>query len=169
MTRDRERGSALVVVMLILSALLAGAAIVLSVQRGDVHSVGLVREARDSLYCAEAGLAAARARIGDHLADVGALLDGDSGNDPEWYPLVADVGDGGDPDYEVTVRDNDDEVAPLADDPTTDRDLQIFIVSRCVRHDEVTREVLELVSFQGGGHAYRDQAGQGSGNTGNAN
>jgi hypothetical protein len=167
--RDGERGATLIVVMVLLVALLAGAGVALSVQLGDTRSVGLIRETRDSTYCAEAGLAASRATISASYASWALLLDGDAANDPPWYPIVGDIGDGGDPDYEVTVRDNDDERAPNANDPTRDDDLLLFIVARCTRYPDTPREILELVGYEGAGSVYRDQQGQGASNTGNTN
>ena len=167
--RDREHGGALPLVMITLTVLLAAGAMSLSLQQGDTRSTGLVRAAHESLYCAEAGLAVARARVGANLGDLALVLDGDASNDPDWYPIRADVGDGGDADVEVTIKDNDDETSPEANDTTVDRDLTIYLSSRCLRQNETVKTAIELVSFQGGGSVYRDQAGQGSGNTGNTN
>jgi hypothetical protein len=167
--RDPERGSALLLVVIVLAVLLAGAALSVQMQSADTRITGMVRSAHEALYCAEAGLVPARGLIGANFADWPAILDDNPQNDPAWYPIRGDVGDGGDADYEVTVRDNDDEKGDQANDRSVDRDLQIFVVSRCLRNSETPREVTELVSFQGGGNVYRDQAGQGSGNTGNSN
>ena len=51
-----ERGSAMVVVMVILVALLGAGAVAMHVQVSDTQSTGLIKAGRDSLYCAEAGL-----------------------------------------------------------------------------------------------------------------
>jgi len=167
--RRHERGSALLLVTLILVALLAGGAIALYVQVLDVRSTGLVRQSRTSLYCAEAGLAAARRLVADNMQDWTLILDADPGNNPVWYPVTGDLDADGVDDYVVTVRDNDDEASPVDNDPTVDLDQRVFVVSACVSNADVPRELTEMLSFSGAGHLYRNQAGQGAGNTGNVN
>jgi hypothetical protein len=167
--RDPERGGALIVVMIILTSLIAGTAIALYVQLNETKGSGLVRQGRDATYCAEAGLAAARGLIAEHQEQWNAMLDGNAANDPAWYPIVGDVdGDGG-LDYQVIIRDNDDEAPPTPLDPRTDNDLVVFVVSRCTKWNEVPREIMEMVFHDGAGAGYRNQSGQGAANTGNAN
>jgi hypothetical protein len=127
--------------------------------------------ARRSLFCAEGGLSTAHAVAAANTADWPAVLDGDPGNDPAWHPIRGYLAAGGSgrPDFEVTLRDNDDELPPLANDPSRDNDRRVFLVSRCLRYPEHPRTVMELIEYAGGGHAYRDQSGQGGYNTGNAN
>jgi hypothetical protein len=171
MRRSGERGSAMVVVMVILVALLGAGAVAIYVQVADTRSTGMIRSARDALYCAEAGLATARPLVGQNFADWPILLDDDPDNDDGagWYPVEGDLDGDGDIDYEVRIMDNDDESPPQPNDTTRDNDLRVFIVSKCVKFPDTPREVLELVLYQGGGTLYRNQAGQGSSNTGNAN
>ena len=166
-----QRGTVMVLVITILAALLAGAAVALYLQLSSTRAAGYTAWSRGSLYCAEAGLAAARPLVGENYAVWPALIDTDSANDPAWYPLIGDIDDppDGQPDYIVTVRDNDDEFPPLANDPTRDNDLQVFIVSTCTKYSDTPTTVLELVTYQGAGTVYRDQSGGGSGNTGNQN
>lgn len=168
---DPERGSVMLLVSIILIALLSGGAIALYIQISSNKQVGFASTSRASLYCAESGLAEARATIGAVYSLWNDLLDGDPSNDPAWYPLRGDIDDPKDGvnDWEVTVRDNDDEPSSVANDPARDNDLKIFIISRCTKYNDAPREVLELVVYDQGQQQYRNQAGQGSGNTGNAN
>ncbi len=161
----------MVIVVTMLAALLAGAGIAIYLQISDTRSTSLVRATRSALYCAEAGLAASRPIIGSQYGAWQQLLDADASNDPSWYPIVGDLDDPPDGinDYEVRIRDNDDELPPLPNDPTRDNDLRIFVVSRCISVPDAPREVLELVTYRSGGSVYRNQSGQGSGNTGNVN
>ena len=164
-----QRGSTMVVVLVLLVALLAAGAIALRMQLSNTKASGIVRATKSSLYCAEAGLAAARPRIGGAYALWSDMLDADPSNDPAWYPVLGDLDGDGTNDYRVTIRDNDDEAAPAPNKPHEDNDLRIFLVSQCTRASESDRQVLELIAYDGGGTVYRNQAGQGAGNTGNIN
>jgi hypothetical protein len=171
-TRHRspgEQGSAMLVVSTILVALLAGGGIALYLQLESTKSASLTKSGKSSLYCAEAGLAASRGIISLNYFAWPTLLDGDASNDPPWYPIRGDIDGDGKNDYEVTVLDNDDEVAPADNDPAIDSDEKIFVVSKCLQNPEVPRQVMELVEYGGGGHIYKSQAGGGAGNTGNLN
>ena len=164
-----ERGSVMIIVVTMITALMLGAGVALYLQIADTRGAGLIRASRASLFCAEAGLAASRPTIGANYTLWGDMLDTDASNDPGWYPMKGDIdGDGAD-DYEVVIRDNDDEFLPEVLDPYRDNDLKIFVISRCTKYPDTPREVLELVIYSGGGSVYRNQSGQGSGNTGNAN
>lgn len=162
-----ERGSTMVVVLAILVALLSAGAVALYLQVADTRTTSLVKKSRESLFCAEAGLGSGRAVFGENYAQWDTFLDGDPDNDPSTYPLVGDMDGDGEMDYEVTIRDNDDEFP--TPDPTVDADLQVFIVSRCIKYPDIPREVMELVAFEGMGSVYRNQQGQGQGNTNNNN
>ena len=67
------------------------------------------------------------------------------------------------------IKDNDDEFGATANDLTHDSDLRVFIVSRCTKYADSTKEVEELVEFSGGGSTYRQQKGFGALGTGNQN
>jgi hypothetical protein len=164
-----ERGSVMIVVITMITALMLGAGVALYLQIADTRGAGLIRTSRASLYCAEAGLAASRPVIGANYTLWPDMLDTDDTNDPIWYPMTGDIDGDGVDDYEVEIVDNDDEFLPDTLDPNTDNDLKIFVVSRCTKYPDTPREVLELVIYSGGGSVYRNQSGQGSGNTGNAN
>jgi len=167
---QRQRGTIMVLVITILAALLAGGAAALYLQVSSTRAVGLVASSRGALYCAEAGLAASRQLVNDQ-AVWAALIDGNPANDPPWYPISGDIDEPPDgvTDYVVTVIDNDDEQPPLANDPTVDTDLSVFLRSTCTKYPNTPSTVLEMVSYSAAGSVYRNQAGQGSGSTGNTN
>ena len=125
-----ESGLAMVIVLTILAALLAGGAIALVLQLSSTKGAGLVKTQRAAMYCAEAGLAQARATMQNSYALWGQIIDGDASNDPPWYPISGDLDDPPDgvDDYTVTVRDDEDE-SPAADDPQVDSNQRVFIVS----------------------------------------
>ncbi len=164
-----ERGAALTVMLILVTSLLAIGGIAMYLQLADTRSTRYVNESRGSLFCAEAGLAAARPFIATSATEWSSMLDTDPSNDPDGYPIEGDLDGDGVADYRVVIRDNDDELPPATDDPTIDLDATIFVVSSCLRYPDTPREVLEMVSFGGGGFNYRNQSGQGAGGTNNAN
>jgi len=167
----RERGVAVFVVLIAVIALSVVGMLAAYLTVAETKSTSYEVDANAALYCAEAGLAKARPLIGSNYASWAAMLDTDPTNDPSWYPITGDLDvppDGVD-DFVVTIKDNDDEPPGAPDDPTHDNDMRVFIVSKCTRYPETPREVTELIYYKGGGNAYRNQAGQGAGNTGNAN
>jgi hypothetical protein len=161
----------MLLVVVLLTSLLAAAATAGYLISIETRSTAMVTTQRRALFCAEAGLAAARDVMLAGHASWDSVLDGAAGNDPAWYPVRGrtDGADVGPPDFEVTLRDNDDEVAPFADDPTHDNDLRVFMVSRCLRHTDTPRTVIELIEDRITGEAYRSQGGRGALNTGNGN
>jgi hypothetical protein len=169
--RRGQRGAALAVTLILVTALLAGGALAMYLQLADTRSAQYVTESRASLYCAEAGLARARRFVSINVQLWPAMLDDDDGNDPEGYPIEGrlDGATTGPPDFRVVIRDNDDELPPAANNPGLDTDGTIFMVSTCLRYPDTPREVLEMISFSGGGFNYRNQSGQGAGGTNNAN
>ncbi len=164
-----QRGAAMLLVATILVALLAGGGVALYIQLQSTKSAGLVKSARSSLFCAEAGLAAARPIIARNHAGWADVLDEDPRNDPDWYPITGDIDDDGTPDFEVTIRDNDDERLPSANNTAVDIDRRVFAVARCTKNADVTREVSELIVVASGRHVYRNQDGGGGFNNGNQN
>jgi hypothetical protein len=164
-----QRGAAMLLVATILIALLAGGGVALYIQLQSTKSASMVKASSSSLYCAEAGVIAARPIIALNYLAWPILLDGNDSNNPDWYPIRCDLDGDGVDDYEVTIRDNDDEVPPAPNDPTFDNDRRVFAVGRCLRGGDVSREVVELIVVGGGGYVYRNQAGGGGWNTGNEN
>lgn len=129
----------------------------------------MVKASRSSLFCAEAGLSASRSIITLNHATWPLVLDADLTNNPPWYPIRGSIDSDPDDDFEVTIRDNDDELPPTLNDPTRDIDLQVFAVARCIKNANASREIVELLQVAGGGHLYRNQAGGGAAGTGNQN
>ena len=170
--RNPQHGAAMLVVMIVMAALMTAGGLAIYVSTSETRSTSYVASNRQALFCAEAGLAAARSVVMGNYAQWGAVLDADGTNDPAWYPIqgyLSDEATGGEFDYEVTVRDNDDELAPAVNNPAQDSDLQVYVSSTCLKYPDTPRTVTELVQYQGGGYTYRNQSGQGAGNTGNAN
>lgn len=153
--------------MIVVTALIAGAAVVTSMHLRAARAADLTRTGMSSLYCAESGLAVVRATVARSYAGWNAALA--AGTEPSWLAGVDHDLDGdGRPDFAITLRDNDDEAAPLANDPARDNDLRVYVVSRCLQHPDTAREVTELVQLSGGGTCYEAQLG-GCGGNNNAN
>ena len=189
--RDRQRGSAMLVTMIVVVALLSGAAVLVSMQVASNRSADITRTGLTSLYCAEAGLDAARPLVASNFA-------GWSGNlgtniEPTWLnngpgctvatpsgccvgvacttttppALNHDIDGDGLPDFVITLVDNVDE---SPNNPAVDNDQSIFVVSTCInpRYPDVQKQIEELVYFSGGGTCYHSQQGN-CANNGNFN
>ena len=165
MTRSSQRGSAMLVTMIVISALLAGAAVLVSMQMSSNKSTDLERNGLASLYCAEAGLVAAHNTVvnnysmwaGSLCTTADALC-----SQPTWLSnayFSHDLDGDGTDDFEVYLRDNDDEVPPTANDLTTDIDNRIFIVSRCKKYPDTPKEVEELILYTPQATCYQGQQG----------
>jgi hypothetical protein len=168
--RDRQRGSAMVLTMVIITALLSGSAVLVSLQITAGRSTELTRSGLSAIYCAEAGLTAARPAIAANYPQWNASLGATS--QPAWLSNTAfshDLDNDGVDDFAITIRDNDDEVAPAANDLAHDLDLKVFLVSTCIKYPDTPKEVTELVEYQvGGAPCYGAQVG-GCIGRGNAN
>jgi len=166
-TRDPQRGSAMLVTLILTAALLGGAGVLVSTQLASNRSIDVVRTGTLSAYCAEAGLAAARPIVLANYALWASALG--TGTEPSWLSAISHDLDGdGAADFVITLKDNDDEVPPATNNLLRDNDLRIFIVSRCVKYSEVPKEIAELVQYSGGGTCYQAQQG-GCASNGNAN
>ena len=171
--RRSERGSAMLVTLIIISSLLAGAAVVVSMQLASQRSSGLTRVGLSALYCAEAGLSAAHATVAANYGQWNPTLlaDPTGSTQPAWLGNAAfshDLDGDGVDDFIVTIKDNDDETAPVPNDPTTDIDTKVFIVATCTKYSDTPKQVVELVKYTGGGTCYQSQEG-GCGGNGNGN
>jgi hypothetical protein len=162
-----ERGAALVVTLVLITALLALGAVALQLMVADTRAVKYTVDGRAALYCAESGLVGARAFVSANVGAWSSMLDASSENDPNGYPVTGDLDGDGTADWRVTLKDNDDEFP--TDNPDLDSDGAVFMVATCLVHPDTPREVMALVSVGGGGTNYRSQAGSGGGNTGNTN
>lgn len=155
----------MVVTMVLVSALLAGAAVLASMQIKSSKSAELTRSSISALACAESGIVAARETVMNNYALWNAALA--SGTEPQWLSTVNhDIDADGQPDFTVTLKDNDDETA--TNDLAVDNDLTVFIVSTCTKFPDIQTQVAEMVRFNGSGNCYESQLG-GCGGNNNAN
>ena len=162
--RTRQRGSAMLVTMLLVTAMIGGTAMLVSIQVSANRSTDLLRLGMQASFCAEAGLSAARSVVTANYALWAGSLG--TGTEPAWLSAAInhDIDGDGIADFTLTLKDNDDELPPAANDPTTDVDLRIFVVSTCIKYAEVPRQVEELVQYSGGGNCYQSQFGGCNGN-----
>jgi len=168
MKRNSQRGSAMLVAMILMAALLAGATVLVSLQLGSNRSTELTRTGISALYCAEAGLTATRATVALNQPTWASWL---GGAEPTWiqHPTIDhDVDGDGDADFTVTLEDNWDEIPPTTQNQAADTDGKIYIVSRCTMYPDTPREVRELITFAELKHCYGSQRG-GCGGNGNMN
>lgn len=153
--------------LIVVASLLAGSAVLVSVQVTSTRGANLTKNGLSALYCAEAGLAAARAPVASNYGQWNASLG--QLTEPTWLAGIDhDLDDDGTPDFIITLRDNADERPPLADDPTRDDDLAVYVISRCTKFPDNAVAVSELVRHNGGGGCYESQLG-GCDANGNAN
>ena len=157
----------MLVTMIIIAALLAGAASLAAMQIKSVRGSEITRTSISSLHCAEAGIVAARTAVMMNYGQWNAALG--QTTEPSWLTAVDhDVDGDGVADFRLTLRDNDDEYAPIVNDLTRDNDLQVFVVSTCIKFPDVQTQVAEMIRFNGGGNCYQSQLG-GCGGNNNAN
>jgi hypothetical protein len=157
----------MVVTMIIVAALLAGAAVLASMQLKSSKGSEITRTGLSALSCAESGIVAARPTVMANYGQWNGSLT--SPTEPTWLSVVNHDVDGDTlPDFTITLRDNDDETAPTPNDLTRDNDLTVYIVSTCTKYPDVPTQVSELVRFNGAGNCYQSQLG-GCGGNNNAN
>ena len=135
----------MLVVMIAIGSLMTAGAVLVRVQATSSHGAEVNHSTLTGLYCAEAGLTASRATI---LANV-ALWNPSLGSpiEPPFLALVSrDIDADGIDDFEITIRDNDDE--PI-NDLSTDTDQTIFVVSTCIKDPDSRTQVTELLTSTG--------------------
>ena len=165
--RNRQRGSAMMVTMIITVALLAGVSVLVSMQVGSNRATDITKTGMTATHCAEAGLAAAAPYVASTYSQWAANLCTTRPYSTCTQPAYLDNThfshdlDGGGDDFVVFLTDNDDEIG--VNDLTKDSDLRVFIVSRCTKYPDTPKEVEELVQYTGGGGGYHAQIG-GNGN-----
>ena len=177
MTRKRQRGSAMLVTMIIVAALLAGAAVLASMQVNSNKATELTRDGLASLYCAEHGLTIGKQAVLDAYGTWNTALAANCA-DSDCTSLVEptftgsgvfshDI-DGGaaSVDFRVFIRDDDDD--STTQDYTTDSNDTIFIVSRCIKYPDNPKQVEMLIKYTPGMPPYCAQEG-GCNSRGNAN
>ena len=156
----------MLVAMILMAALLAGAAVLVSLQLSSNRSTELTNTGIRALYCAEAGLQATRATVVANQSAWGANLG--TGNEPSFLSTISHDIDGDNVnDFVVTLEDNFDETSG-SDAPATDYDGKIYVVSRCTKYADTPREVRELLSYTTITNCYNAQRG-GCGGNGNMN
>lgn len=170
--RPRQRGSAMLVTLIVIAALLAGGAILVHMEVGSTRSADVTRMGMSALYCAEAGLAAATPVVAQNYTQWGGALamSGSSTPDdsePSWLAsgFNHDLDGDGVADVAVYIKDNDDEPPPGINDLTKDNDLAVYVVSRCIKYANAPQEVEELVRMSFGNGCNIKQQG----NCNNAN
>ncbi len=181
--RRQEAGTALLITLLLTVAMLGGGATFLGMQLRSTRGAGLARQRITSESCAEAGLAAARVAVASNYGQwtsglcnqpapngTGTCVIGSATFEPNFLKSPAidhDLDNNGTSDFVLTLLDNDDEIAPVANDPTKDNDLQVWVSSTCTSGD-ITTTSRELVRYTPGGTCYQAQLG-GCGGGGNSN
>jgi hypothetical protein len=157
--RQRERGSAMVVTLILITALLAGGGVLVSLQMTSTKSSDLTRTNMSAIFCAEAGLAAARPIVAQNYGAWKTNLcatyrtNPSACTEPAWLSTAInawgthDIDGDGKADFELYIHDNDDEL------PTTnlsvDNDLRVFVVARCIKYPDTVKQVEELVEHNG--------------------
>ncbi len=165
-SRKRERGAAMLVTLVVISAVMAGGAALFSITMASTRSAQLTKTTTQALYCAEAGLTIARSAVAANYRHWNAAFA--AGTVPAWLQAVShDIDGDGVDDVALSVVDNEDEGA-AANDATRDNDRSARLVSRCIAYPETPREVTEIVQYNGGGQCYESQQG-GCGENNNAN
>lgn len=172
MNREKERGSAMLVTLVLIAALIGGAAVVVSMQLASTKSADVTKTGMTSLYCAEAGLAAAHQTVAANKTQWAAALTASAGGDytePTWLQNAFPhdlTGSGSAIDFQIYLKDNDDETG--SNNLAADIDGKIFIISRCIKYADNPKQVGELIEATGGNNCYESQEG-GCGGNGNAN
>jgi len=168
MRRQRESGTAILITMIVVVALLGGGAVLVGMQLSSTRSTEIARSNMSALYCAEAGLNAARPIIANNYPWDASLCNppapigtgtcnistpaGLLAAEPLFlaHPTNLDHDLDADTvrDYVITIKDNDDEAANgLANDLSKDNDLAVWVISTCTKFPENQKQVSELVRF----------------------
>lgn len=162
----------MLVTIIIIGALLAGAATLTNMQMQSQRSQDLTKSNVSALYCAEAGIAAARTALATNYPSWGAGLSQSAVGDktePAWLAAAIgshDINGDGQGDFTVYIYDNNDD--PGDNNPAADNDLQVFVAVACTKYPETPNAVTELVKYNGGVGCHPSQIG-GCGGEGNSN
>lgn len=156
--RARERGIAVLTTLVLVVALVGGGAVLIGLQISSSRSTGIVRDDMTVLYCAEAGLIAARPFVTANVTGwntaslcntppprgTGACVIGTPISEPAWLAAMPhDIDGDGTNDVVITLVDNDDEVP---NDPVVDADQTIHIIATCNLRG-VRAQIDELVHY----------------------
>jgi hypothetical protein len=174
--RNGQRGSAMLVTLILIAALLAGVAVLVSMQLSTTKATEVTRMGSMALHCAESGLAATHVLVGQNKTAVTAHLlaapytsesvaDGTGWKvTPSFITSTYRDFDGGGDDVNIYIIDNLDSNALY----TVDTDNRVWLVSRCTKYPDSPKEVRELIEFGSSGQNYKWQEGGAFGNN-NAN
>lgn len=157
--RRPQRGSALLITMILVFALLGGGAILLGLQLSSSKSAAATKRKLNSTYCAESGLASAHGLLAVNQAvwspalcnpppprGTGACVIGSPAAEPAWLrspALPHDVDGDGVDDFILTLVDNDDGDGNM----NADTDNQIMLISTCIADPEAPLRLTELVRY----------------------
>lgn len=156
----------MLVTLIVITALMAGATALISMQLSSSRGAELSRASNTAVHCAEAGLATALSTVATSYTQWNAALA--AGTEPAWLAsLDHDLDNDGTADFTLTLRDNNDETS-VADNPAQDNDLAVFVVATCTKYPDIPMRVAQLVRYSGGGTCYQSQLG-GCGGNNNAN
>jgi hypothetical protein len=175
--RDRQRGSAMLVTMIVIAALLAGAAVLAAMQLSANKSTELTRNGLAALYCAEAALAAGRTVVTTNYGNWDAAMQGNCSDDtdcttlvePSWLAdpnVLHDIDGDTVADFALYIRDNDDDTG--TQNYADDSDEMVYIVARCTKYPDSPRQVEELIHYKPAMNPYNCQLG-GANSGGNDN
>ena len=156
----------MMVTLIIIASLLAGAAVVVAMQLGSNRGTDLTRSGMTAEYCAEAGaeraapiVAANPLAWGSNMCTAGseaaclptiAGVPSPSAEVPLLAPpaIVHDLDGDGIADFVLYLRDDDDENSTVQN-RGSDINNQVYLVSTCIKFPDTPRQVKEL--FRGGG------------------
>jgi hypothetical protein len=168
-SRRSERGAAMMITLIIIASLLAGAAVVVQLQLGANRGTDLTRSGMTAEYCAEAGVERAATVVAANYplwsatmcgsADEASCVPSAPTSEP---PLLAgidhDIDGDGIPDFVLYLRDDQDEPS-VAQNYGVDLNARVYIVATCIKFPDTPRQVKELVQVAGGGTTYTGQQG----------
>jgi hypothetical protein len=172
--RSSQRGSAMLITLILISAILAGAAVLVSLQLSANKGAEITNTGVRALHCAEAGLAAVRTTVANNQASWAGNIG--TGIEPSWLASIShDIGDGGSDDFYITLEDDQDEYPTngSTNNNTVDVNNKVFLVSRCgtmvsgvfvPKYADFPREVRELQGVTNQFNCYNAQKGGCGGN-----
>jgi hypothetical protein len=139
--------------------------VLVSLQVTSTRSADLTRVKSLALHCAKSGLVTGHSQVAANFAGWNAALA--AGTEPDWLSsLDHDLDDDGNNDFVITLKDNNDETG--TDDPDTDNDLTVWLISTCTKYSDAPTQVSEMVRYNGANNCYDAQLG-GCGGNANAN
>lgn len=166
--RNGQRGTAILITMLLTVALLGGGAVLLGMQLSGTKSVDVSRTKTLALHCAEAGITAARQGVAAaYTSWAGQICNPPA---PEGTGTCVIGGVAGEPaflaginreldtppdgaDFRIHLVDNDDGDGNMA----ADNDLQVYVVSTCIKYGEIKQQVRELIKITPGNQGREEQ------------